>query len=132
MARAAMDEAEVAEAAAFPVPEGAPFGTGHYVIGTFLGVKDADKFERNGSTIRVKPKVGIRLTDDTTLSIAVGEGKAESESSDNALVRALTAGLAPGMLVAMPVQPRPPFGAQGPIKWFSRGSAGGGDDEGWK
>jgi len=93
---------------------------GYYVVGEFLGTKPASSFERNGETINVKPKLGVR-TDGGELGIGA--------ASEVALGAAL-AGIEPGSAVAVRVRVRGPFGSQGPVK-FSL--ADGGEDEGgWK
>lgn len=91
-------------------------GAGVVIHGEYLGGKDADSFQRNGETIPVPPKLGLRAGDGTEYQITC---------SETTLLH-YRRNVMKGEQVAVPVVLRPPFGANGPIKFLVRGDDAGG------
>jgi hypothetical protein len=102
--------------------DGTPLLPGYYVVGTLLGRKPVGTWTpADSQTARpTLPKLGVK-TGMGVVTIA-----AESESAIDSALR----GVVKGDTIAVAVQIRPPFGAQGPLKVALLGTADG--DGGWK
>lgn len=97
-----------------------PSVDGLVVIGEFLGGKDPEDFTNARGSGRTLPKLGIRAADGSTFSLVCTEETLRAFRRDHVK----------GETVTVPLSIRPPFGSNGPIKFYVRGedsSVGGGD-----
>jgi len=86
-------------------------GAGFFVVGTFLGVRvEREGTRRDGQgTYHVPAKVGVEVEGGV---VAVVAG-----TNDEAAAWVAALGLVRGKRGAVPINPRPPFGANGPVTY---------------